>query len=186
MNIEAQTLNGFDLLLRTSDPEGARERLRTELAPLLPGVPIDNLRRIEDSARATVRGRWLGVVVMNLLAALAVALAMIGIHGVLRSTVDEHRQELAIRAALGALPSTLVRLVVRDGLLLAAAGVALGVLGSLAAGRFLASYVYSVSATDPLTMAATGALLLVLAGVAAWLPARRAGGTEPAVVLREV
>ena len=186
VNIEAQTLNGFDLLLRTSDPEGARERLRTELAPLLPGVPIDNLRRIEDSARATVRGRWLGVVVMNLLAALAVALAMIGIHGVLRSTVDEHRQELAIRAALGALPSTLVRLVVRDGLLLAAAGVALGVLGSLAAGRFLASYVYSVSATDPLTMAATGALLLVLAGVAAWLPARRAGGTEPAVVLREV
>ena len=186
VNIESQPPNGFDLLLRTSDPGRARERLRTELAPLLPGVPIDNMRRIEDSARATVRGRWLGVVVMNLLAALALVLAMIGIHGVLRSTVDERRPELAIRAALGAMPATLVRLVVRDGLLLAAAGVALGMLGSLAAGRFLASHVYSVSATDSLTMAAAGALLLLLASVAAWFPARRAGRTEPAAVLREV
>ena len=185
VNVEAQPPNEFDLLLRTTDPEGARERLRTELAPLLPGVPIDGMRRIEDSARATVRGRWLGVVIMNLLAALALALATIGIHGVLRSTVDERRQELAIRAALGALPSTLLRLVVRDGLLLAAAGIALGVLGSLAAGRFLASYVYSVSATDSLTMAGTATLLLLLAGVAAWFPARRAGRTQPAAVLRQ-
>ena len=185
VNIESQPPNGFDLLLRTSDPEGARERLRTELAPLLPGVPIDNVRRIEDSARATVRGRWLGVAVMNLLATLALALAMIGVHGVLRSTVDERRQELAIRAALGALPSNLLRLVARDGLLLAAAGVALGVLGSLAAGRFLAGYVYSVSATDSLTLAVSGVLLLLFAGVAAWFPARRAGRTEPAAVLRE-
>ena len=185
VNIESQPPNGFDLLLRTSDPEGARERLRTELAPLLPGVPIDNVRRIEDSARATVRGRWLGVAVMNLLATLALALAMIGVHGVLRSTVDERRQELAIRATLGALPSNLLRLVARDGLLLAAAGVALGVLGSLAAGRFLAGYVYSVSATDSLTLAVSGVLLLLFAGVAAWFPARRAGRTEPAAVLRE-
>ncbi len=185
VNIESQPPNGFDLLLRTSDPEGARERLRTELAPLLPGVPIDNVRRIEDSARATVRGRWLGVAVMNLLATLTLALAMIGVHGVLRSTVDERRQELAIRAALGALPSNLLRLVARDGLLLAAAGVALGVLGSLAAGRFLAVYVYSVSATDSLTLAVSGVLLLLFAGVAAWFPARRAGRTEPAAVLRE-
>ena len=185
VNIESQAPNSFDLLLRASDPERARERLRAELAPLLPGVPIDEMRRIEDSARATVRGRWLGVVVMNLLAALALALAILGIHGVLRSTVDERRQELAIRTALGAQPSALVRLVVRDGLLLAASGVALGVPGSLAAGRFLASYVYSVSATDSVTMAAAGALLLLLAGVAAWPPARRAGRTEPAAVLRE-
>ena len=186
VNIESQPPNGFDLLLRTSDPENALERLRTELAPLLPGVPIDTMRRIEESARATVRGRWLGVAIMNLLAVLALALATIGIHGVLRSTVDERRQELAIRAALGALSSTLVRLVVRDGLLLAGAGVALGVLGSLPAGRFLASYVYSVSSTDSLTLAASGALLLLLAGVAAWFPARRAGRTEPAAVLRGV
>ena len=186
VDIASQPPNGFDLLLRAADPEGARESLRAELAPLLPGVPVDAMRRIEDSARATVTGRWLGVIVMNLLAALALALAIIGIHGVLRSTVDERRQELAIRAALGALPSALVRLVVRDGLLLAAAGVALGVLGSLAAGRFLAGYLYSVSATDTPAMAAAGALLLLLAGVAAWSPARRAGRTGPAAVLREV
>ena len=185
-SIESQPPAAFDLLLRASDAEATRERLRAELAPMLPAVPLDSMRRIEDSARATVRGRWLGVVVMNLLAALGLALAMIGIHGVLSSTVDERRQELAIRAALGALPSTLVRLVVRDGLLLAAAGVTLGLLGSLAAGRFLANYVYSVSATDSLTLAASGALLFLLAGVAAWFPARRADRTEPAAVLREV
>ena len=186
VDIASQPPNAFDLLLRAADPEGARESLRAELAPLLPGVPVDTMRRIEDSARATVTGRWLGVIVMNLLAALALALATIGIHGVLRSTVDERRQELAIRAALGALPSALVRLVVRDGLLLAAAGIALGVLGSLAAGRFLAGYLYSVSATDTVAMAAAGALLLLLAGVAAWSPARRAGRTGAAAVLREV
>jgi len=71
------------------------------------------------------------------------------------------------------------------GLLLAAAGVALGVLGALAAGRLLAGYVYSVSATDSLTLAVSGVLLLLFAGVAAWFPARRAGRTEPAAVLRE-
>lgn len=184
-SIESQPPNGFDLLIRTSDPDGARDRLRTELSPLLPGVPIDRLRRIEDSARATVRGRWLGVAVMNLLSVLALALALVGVYAVLSSSVHERRQELAIRAALGARQSGLVRMVVRGGLLLAAAGVALGVGGSLAAGRFLASHVYGVSATDPLAMAAAGSLLLLLAVAAAWLPARRAGRIEPAAVLRQ-
>ena len=75
---------------------------------------------------------------------------------------------------------------VRDGLVIAAAGVALGVGGSLAAGRVLASRVYTVSATDPATMAAAAALLMLLAAAAAWLPARRAGRTEPAAVLRDI
>ena len=185
-SIESQPPSGFDLLVRTADPEGARERLRAELAGVLPGVPIDRMRRIEDSARATVRGRWLGVVVMNLLAALALALAMIGVYGVLSSTVHERRQELAIRAALGALPSALSSMIVRDGLLLAMAGVALGVFGSLAAGRFLAGYVYAVSATDPLMLAVAATLLLLVAVVAAWFPARRAGRIQPTAVLREV
>ena len=183
--IESQPPGGFELLVRTSDPAGARDRLRSALAPVLPGAPIDRLRRIEDSARATVRGRWLGVVVMDLLAALALGLTLIGVYGVLSGAVHERRRELAVRAALGAPPSILVRLVVRDGILLAGAGVALGACGSFAAGRFLASQVYRVSATDPLTMAAAGALLIMLAVAAAWLPARRAGRTAPAAVLRQ-
>ena len=185
-SIDSQPPAAFDLLLRTSDAEAARERLRAELAPLLPAVPLDSMRRIEDSARATVRGRWLGVVVMNLLAGLALALTVIGVYGVLTSTVSERRQELAIRSALGAMAPTLVRMVAWDGLLIAMAGVALGAVGSLVAGRFLASYVYSVSATDPLTMGAAGALLLVLAVAGACIPARRAGRTEPAPVLRQL
>ena len=184
-SIDSQPPAAFDLLLRTSDAEAARERLRAELAPVLPAVPLDSVRRIEDSARATVRGRWLGVVVMNLLAGLALALTVIGVYGVLTSTVNERRQELAIRSALGAMAPALERMVAWDGLLIAMAGVALGAVGSLVAGRFLASYVYAVSATDPLTMGAAGALLLVLAVVGAWIPARRAGRTEPAPVLRQ-
>ena len=123
---------------------------------------------------------------MNLLAGLALALTVIGVYGVLTSTVSERRQELAIRSALGAMAPTLVRMVAWDGLLIAMAGVALGAVGSLVAGRFLASYVYSVSATDPLTMGAAGALLLVLAAAGACVPARRAGRTEPAPVLRQL
>ncbi len=185
-DIESQPPGGFDLLLRTQDPETALGHLRTELAAVLPGLSIDRMRRIEDSGRATLRGRWLGVVVMDLFALLAAALAAIGVHAVLTGAVHERRQELAIRSALGALPSDLVRLVVRDGLLLAAAGIALGVFGSLAAAGFLAGHVYAVSATDPLTLFATAVLLLFLAVAASWLPARRAGRTEPVTVLREV
>ena len=185
-NIESEPPSGFDLMVRTSDPEGARERLRTELAPLLPGAPIDRVRRIETSARATVWRRWVAAVVMDLFSSLALVLMTIGVYGMLSSAVQERRRELAIRTALGAPRFALVGLVVRDGLLIAAAGVALGVAGSLAAGRFLASHVYTVSATDPLTMAAAGALLVLLAVAAAWFPARRAGRTEPAAVLRQV
>ena len=184
-NIELEPPVGFDLMMRASDPEGVRERLRAELAPALPGASIDGLRRIEASARATVRGRWVGAVVMDMFSALALVLMTIGVYGVLSSAVHERRRELAIRTAVGAPALALVGLVVRDGLVIAAAGVALGAAGSLAAGRVLASHVYTVSATDPVTMAAAGALLLLLAAVAAWLPARRAGRTAPAAVLRQ-
>ena len=185
-NIEAEPPAGFDLMVRTSDPEGARRRLTAELAPVLPGAPVDRARRIEASAQATVRGRWVTAGVMVLFSSLALLLMMIGVYGMLSSTVQERRRELAIRCALGAPHGTLVGLVVRDGLSIATAGVALGVAGSLAAGRFLASHVYTVSATDPVTMAAAGALLILLAVAAAWFPARLAGRTEPAAVLRQV
>jgi putative ABC transport system permease protein len=186
VDIESQPPNDFDLLLRAADAEGVRSALRAGLAPVLPGTPLDNLRRIEDSARDTVQGRRLGVAVMDLLAVLALALTAIGVYGVMSSRVHERRHELAIRAALGAPPFVLVRTVVRDGLVLGAAGVLLGVLGSLVAGRFLAGYVYAVSPSNPLAMGLAGVLLLLLTLAAAWLPAQRAGRTAPAPVLRQV
>ena len=185
-NIESAPPSGFDLLVRAADPEGARERLRAELTPALPGASIDGLRRIEAAAQATVRGRWVAAVVMDMFSSLAVVLMTIGVYGVLSSAVHERRRELAIRTALGAPPPALVGLVVRDGLLIGAAGVALGGAGCMAAGRILASHVYTVSATDPVAMAAAGALLILITVVAAGLPARRAGRTEPAAVLRQV
>ena len=185
-DMASQPPSGFDLMVRTSDPEGARERVMAGLAPMLPGASIDRVRRIEASARATVRGRWVAAVVMDLFSSLALVLMMIGVYGVLSSAVQERRRELAVRTSLGASPGALVGLVVRDGLLIASAGVALGVAGSLVAGRVLASHVYTVSPTDPVTMAAAGALLILLASVAAWFPARRAGRIAPAAVLREV
>ena len=174
-----------DLLVRTDQPTATLERLRSGLAPLLPGVPLDRVRQIGDDADDTVWGRRLGVVVMNLFAGLALVLAAIGVYGVLSSAVHQRRRELGIRTALGAMPSRLIRLVLRDGLTLATAGVVLGLLGSLVASRFLASFLYGVSATDPLTVVAVTALLLVLATCAAVVPARRAGRTDPATVLRE-
>ena len=186
IDIESQPPNDFDLLLRAADAESARGALRIGLAPVLPGTPIDNPRRIEDSARDTVQGRRLGVAVMNLLAVMALAMTAIGVYGVMSNGVQERRRELAVRAALGAPPAVLMRTIVRDGLVLGAAGVLLGGLGSLAAGRFLAGYLYTVSPTNPLAMALAGALLLLLTLAAAWLPAQRAGRSEPALVLRQV
>ena len=184
-NIESEPPSDLDLMVRAAHPESVRERLRAELAPVMPGASIDGLRSIEASARATVRGRWVAAVIMDMFSSLALVLMMIGVYGMLSSAVQERRRELAIRTALGAPAPALVGLVVRDGLLIAAAGVALGAAGCLAAGPMLASQVYAVSATDPVTMAAAGALLVLLALVAAWFPARRAGRTAPGAALRQ-
>ena len=115
---------------------------------------------------------------------LALALAALGLYGVLAYTVAQRTQELGVRIALGAMPRDVFALVVRQGLSVAAMGIALGAVLALAAGRVLASLLYGVSPYDPLVLASAALVLLGAAAVASWVPARRATMVDPVVALR--
>jgi ABC-type antimicrobial peptide transport system permease subunit len=114
----------------------------------------------------------------------ALVLAGVGVYGVLSYAMTRRRRELAVRMALGARPGGVRRLVVGSGLRLAAAGVAVGLVAAVMGGRVLTALLYEVSPTDPTTLVAVGATLLLAAAAASWLPARRATTVSPAEVLR--
>jgi predicted permease len=114
----------------------------------------------------------------------ALLLAAIGVYGVISYSVSQRTRELGVRLALGAQPADILRLVLRKGLALAGIGLVIGIGASLAATRLMSSLLYNVSATDPLTFAAVGVLLVIVALAACWIPARRAMRTDPAVTLR--
>ena len=115
---------------------------------------------------------------------IALALAAAGINGVVSGAVVERRREVGIRAALGATPSDILAMVVRQGLSMAGARVALGLVAAFALSRVIASLLYGVPAFDPITDASVAALLVFVAALACSVPAWRAARVDPAVVLR--
>jgi ABC-type antimicrobial peptide transport system permease subunit len=119
-----------------------------------------------------------------IIAALALVLSSIGIFGVMSYTVSRRTQELAIRMALGADRTTLLRLVLREGLRMTLTGVAIGLAAALALSRVMAGYVYGIKSTDPLTFAAAALLLMLAALAACYIPARRAMHVDPMRALR--
>jgi putative ABC transport system permease protein len=118
------------------------------------------------------------------LATLTLALAAIGLYGVISRSVTQRRNEFGIRMALGATWTDITGMVVGEGMVLALAGIALGISISYAAGHALASFLYGVAPTDPISFALASAALLLFALIASYLPARRASHIDPAVALR--
>ncbi len=174
------------LVVRTSgDPLALAPAVRDVVRRLDGSVPIANVQTMDDVV-ATALGtpRFAGRL-MALFAGLALALAAIGVYGVLSLSVSERTSEIGIRMALGAAPGQVARLVVQDGLALVGAGLAAGIVLALAASRFTRSLLYQVSPTDPATLAGVVGLLGLVALLAAWLPVRRALKVEPMSVLRE-
>ena len=128
--------------------------------------------------------RRLSTVVLGLFAGLALLLASVGIYGVLAYTVEQRAHEIGVRMAMGAEARDVVRIVVRQAVFLALAGIAVGVAGALAANRLIASLLHGVTATDPRVFAAAALLLLTVAAMAGYLPARRAARLDPLEALR--
>jgi putative ABC transport system permease protein len=117
-------------------------------------------------------------------ATVALLLASVGLYGVLSQAVVQREREFGIRMALGATKTSMLRLVLRQGMLVATAGAVGGVVATLAAARVVSSLLYGVSATDPRIVAGVVALLLVVAAIASLIPAKRATSIDPLVALR--
>ncbi len=159
----------------------ALRRIVHDLDPALPTYGEQPMRRIVDAA--TAKARFL-VLMLGVASAVALVLGAVGIYGVMAYGVSLRQREIGVRMALGARPSDVSQMVSRQGVTLAGIGVVVGLAGAIGATRFLRGLLYDVSPTDPLTLGATCVVLLAVALIATWLPARRAAGVDPAVVLR--
>jgi putative ABC transport system permease protein len=137
-----------------------------------------------ERERATVAQPRFQTVLLGLFAALAVALAAIGIYGVIAQSVAQRTHEIGIRIALGAQPASVLKLVLREGLIVGIAGLALGLAATLAVVRLLSGLLYEVPAFDPATFLGASVLLMAVVLAACYIPARRAARLDPMIALR--
>jgi predicted permease len=158
--------------------------LRAQISALDRDIPPPEIETMEFRMASLVASQRFVMQLLSLFAGLAMALAAIGIYGVLVYSVEQRTKEIGIRVALGARSGEVMALVLGRGLRLSMAGAALGVAGALLATRYLKSLLYGVSAHDPVTLAAGCAVLIGVAMAAAWLPARRAVAVDPMAALR--
>ncbi|HET9703432.1 MAG TPA: FtsX-like permease family protein, partial [Vicinamibacterales bacterium] len=132
----------------------------------------------------TLVTRRFALIVLTGFAALAMLLAAAGLYGVLSTIVSQYRREIGVRMALGAAWLDILRLIVGRGLAVAAAGVAIGLVGVLGGARVLQSFLFSVAPTDPLAIGGAALLMLAISALACYVPARRAAGEDPMQALR--
>jgi predicted permease len=173
------------LAVRTAgDPLALTPAIREQVQDLDRDQPITGVRSMEELLELAVGPRRLLAPLLATFAGVALLLALVGIYGVIAYSVAQRTRELGIRRALGAQHQHILRLVVGQGLMLAAAGVALGIGGAFASTRVMKALLFHVSATDPLTFAGIGVAFLLVALAASYLPARRAARVDPMAALR--
>ena len=172
--------------VRTSgDPRSVMPGLAGAVKAVDAGRPLERLRTLDDLVSANTADRRALGALIALAAAIALLISAIGVYGVTAATTTARRRELAIRAAIGADQRKLMRLVVQQAMSAAIAGVSVGLAGGLAASSVLEAVLFDVQARDPLTYLSVSAGLLLICGLAAYLPARRALTISPAVALKE-
>ena len=175
----------MNLVVRTArKPTDLVPLLRTELAAIDKDQPLAKVRTLEQIISASVGQRRFQMTLLTIFGLVALLLASLGIYGVMAYSVAQRSREIGIRMALGARGSQVLGMVIGGGLRLAAIGVGIGLIGALALTHALQAALFQVSATDPLTLAAVSALLVVVAAAASWAPARRATRVDPMLPLR--
>jgi putative ABC transport system permease protein len=176
---------GLSLVVRTQgDPAALTQAVRGEVRALDPAQPVYDVKTMAQVLSDSTAYRRVTMFLMAGFAAVALLLAAVGIYGVVSYAVAQRTREIGIRVALGAQRKDVLRLVLRQGGALVAAGVAAGVVAALAATRALSSLLYGVSATDASVFALVPALLVAVALAACLVPARRATKVDPMVALR--
>jgi predicted permease len=173
------------LTIRTrSDAAHFAPSLRRMTAAVDKDQPVSQIRSMEQYLFDSIAPQRLSVTLLGIFAGIALVLAVIGIYGVISFSVARRTREIGVRMALGASGGTVVRMIVRQALLLVLSGVAIGIAAALALTRFISSLLFGVSATDPAVLAGVTVLLIAIASLACYIPARRASAVDPIVALR--
>ncbi|HWY55178.1 MAG TPA: ABC transporter permease [Terriglobales bacterium] len=181
-----QTGFGGSLLVRTTvDPMSMVALLRKALHDVDLQLAVDQVQTIEDLQHESVASPRITTILLGIFAGLALLISASGIAGIMALTVSQRTRELGIRMALGQSKRSVVRMVVRQGLIVALAGTALGLIGAMAVGRLLSSLLYATSPTDISTFAAVSLLFIAVAALACFVPARRVTLIDPFIALRQ-
>lgn len=177
--------NSFNFVIRsTRTTESLAPTIQSTVRAMDPALPVVQLRSMESVFGASVSRQHFLSLLLGIFAAVALALAAIGTYGVLSYLVTERQREIGIRVALGASAMGIVKLVVRQGMVIALAGLALGVVGAFALARVTRSLLFDVSPTDPVTYVTVGLAIVVVALLACLIPAQRAMRVDPLVAIR--
>src|SRR5215216_4013279 len=174
-----------DLAIRTTgDTSGLVGSVRQIIREVDPDQPVSNVATMAEVLGTEAAQRRMGMIMLAGFAALALLLASLGIYGVLAYFVTQHTNEIGVRQALGATPRNILFLVLRKGMGLTLVGVVIGLVASFALTRLMSSLLFGVTAADPLTFATVPLLLVIVALLACYIPARRATKLDPLVALR--
>jgi putative ABC transport system permease protein len=184
----AQVAPGLPMSLvvrsRAQDAAALVSVVRAHIARLDPTLPIYDVRSMDDVFDAAMAQPRFSTTVLGLFAVVALALAALGVYGVMAYSTSQRRREMGIRLALGAQRSDIIRLVLGQGMQMAAIGAAIGLSAAVALTRLLESQLYGVSVLDPLPFVGTPLVLISAAVLACWVPAWRASRVDPMVALR--
>jgi putative ABC transport system permease protein len=177
--------NFLSLVVRTTqDPSGMTSAIRSQVLALDPDQPVFDIKTMDERLSKSVSQSRFIMLLLAAFSGLALALSAVGVYGVMAYTVAQRTHEIGIRVALGAQAKDVLRLVLGQGMRLTLIGVGVGLMAALLLTRVMASLLYGVTATDPLTFIAVAALLSAVALLACFIPARRALKVDPMVALR--
>jgi predicted permease len=177
--------NAIEMVVRTSRlPESFVPDVRAAMKAFDPALPNSEFTTLDQIVDDAVAPRRLMTHLLGAFSSFALALASLGLYGVIAYSVSQRTQEIGIRLAIGAQRGDVLRLIVGEGLKMAAGGVAVGLIAALALSRLLASLLFGVATSDPLIFSTSAVVLLSVALLACFIPARRAAKVDPVVALR--
>jgi putative ABC transport system permease protein len=184
-NMQAPSLFASLVVRTQGDPASAVAAVKGAMRQVDPDQGTAEIQSMEQMVSGAIAGPRLQAVLLGAFGALGLLLACVGIYAVISYSVAQRAREVGIRLALGAAPGAIRGMVLREGMLMAIAGIALGAAASFGLTRYLATLLYTVKPTDPTVFASVAGILALAAATGCWFPAHRATSVDPAVVLRE-
>jgi predicted permease len=174
----------YQVARTSAEPTAAAAAIVRAIHEVDPTVPVYDIRTMDDRMRGSLARQRFSTIMLGAFAVFALILAMVGIYGVMSYLVTQATHDIGVRMALGAQRQAIVRMVLQEGMTLTAAGIAIGLVGAVAATRVMASLLFGISATDLVTFSAVPLILATVALLACYVPARRATRVDPVIALR--